>query len=255
MPQRTGPRLTDVSPAFRVLAEESRLAIMDALRGCELSVGALARRTGLHRSLVSHHLTALTEAGLARVRRDPEDRRRTLVSLDPAGWQRLAEGVNGFARDACGGPPGEGPGPLAAQPYFAALSREELRTMAAALRGERYGAGQVVLREGDPCPGLYVVAEGRVKVYAAAADGAEQVPWVARPGDSFNEVAAFDGGPNTASAVALQPTLVYVLPVEQVQQLLRTSPGFSAGVARLFAARLRRVRSPRRPVESAVGGG
>lgn len=52
------------------LASESRLAILERLAGREMTVTELTGATGLSQSAVSHHLAALREAGLVKIRRE-----------------------------------------------------------------------------------------------------------------------------------------------------------------------------------------
>lgn len=52
------------------LASESRLALLERLAGREMTVTELTGVTGLSQSAVSHHLAALREAGLVKIRRE-----------------------------------------------------------------------------------------------------------------------------------------------------------------------------------------
>jgi DNA-binding transcriptional ArsR family regulator len=51
---------------FRGFADPSRLAILEALRGGPLHVGAIVAATGLSQPNVSNHLRCLSECGLVR---------------------------------------------------------------------------------------------------------------------------------------------------------------------------------------------
>lgn len=59
-----------VAGRFRVLAEPSRLQLLDALRVGERSVSELVDATGLGQTNVSRHLQILLTAGLVRRRRE-----------------------------------------------------------------------------------------------------------------------------------------------------------------------------------------
>ena len=67
------------------------------------------------------------------------------------------------------------------------------------------GAGHLLFRAGDPCRGLYVVAEGRVRIFRVNKDGREQVLHVEVPGRPVAELPLFDGGAYPASAMTLEP--------------------------------------------------
>lgn len=131
--------------------------------------------------------------------------------------------------------------PLAGSPYFAGLSAEERRRIVSLARRRRYEVDAVLFLEGDECAGLYIVLEGLVKVYKTSEDGREQILRLMAPGDSFNEVPVFDGGPNPASAAAVDPSETLVLSRELVLRLLDEYPAFTQAVVRTLASRLRHL--------------
>ena len=55
---------------LRVLADPTRLAVLEALIGGAKHVGSLQKQLGVEQSLLSHHLQTLREAGLVEAERD-----------------------------------------------------------------------------------------------------------------------------------------------------------------------------------------
>jgi CRP/FNR family transcriptional regulator len=102
-----------------------------------------------------------------------------------------------------------------------------------------FPAGQVVLLEGAASSVLYVVKDGRLKLYKTSVKGREQVLRVLRPGDAFNEVAVLDEGPNPASAQAIEDCTLYLLRRRDLLQLMHDRPGVGLAVSRQFAHQLR----------------
>ncbi len=125
-------------------------------------------------------------------------------------------------------------------PYFSSLGSDGIERIAREVLELSFGRGEVLFLEGEACRGLYVVASGQVRVFKSSAEGREQVLLVARRGDSFNDVPVFDGGPNPASAAALEDATVYVIPGETVLSLLKDCPP-ARDFLQLFAARLRHL--------------
>jgi DNA-binding transcriptional ArsR family regulator len=66
----TDSRLAIQARFFRGLADQSRLALLQALRQGEHSVGALVALTGLRQSNVSGHLACLRACGLVEARQE-----------------------------------------------------------------------------------------------------------------------------------------------------------------------------------------
>ena len=71
----------DVLLAHQALADESRLAIAQALLTRDLAPGEIAERWELSSSLVAHHLNVLAEAGLVVRRRGEHDGRKSYLAL------------------------------------------------------------------------------------------------------------------------------------------------------------------------------
>jgi CRP/FNR family transcriptional regulator, dissimilatory nitrate respiration regulator len=79
---------------------------------------------------------------------------------------------------------------------------------------------EVVFREREECPGVYIVGSGLVRVYRCAPNGKEHVLHMVGPGNAFAEVAAIAGFRCPASAQAVVPTQCVLLPGEPFRRLL-----------------------------------
>ncbi len=80
---------------FQILADPSRLQIVEALLRGEKAVNDIVDEVGIHQSGVSRHLRILSEAGFVRVR--PDGLRR-LYSLRPEPFHALDVWVAGYRR-------------------------------------------------------------------------------------------------------------------------------------------------------------
>ena len=72
--------------AFQILADPSRLAIVETLRGGERAVNDIVAQVDIDQSGVSRHLRILGDAGFVRVRPDGQQR---LYSLRPEPFRDL----------------------------------------------------------------------------------------------------------------------------------------------------------------------
>ena len=130
---------------------------------------------------------------------------------------------------------------LAALPYFQGLRPEEIEAVRGYIFERRYDRNEVIIMEGEPCQAAYFVAQGRAKIVKTSEEGREQVLRVMRHGDSFNDVPVFDGGPNPATAVALEETLIWGIPKDRLLGLVRNNPKVAENVLRVFSQRLRQL--------------
>ncbi len=61
---------TDCADKLKLLADTTRLAVLESLMDKPKRVGELMARLGVEQSLMSHHLAVLREAGLVEAMRD-----------------------------------------------------------------------------------------------------------------------------------------------------------------------------------------
>jgi CRP-like cAMP-binding protein len=126
-------------------------------------------------------------------------------------------------------------------PYFQDLDPRLVERVRGAMVETQVAKGQLLLSEGEPAEAMYGVLTGQVKIFKLSPDGREQVLRIAGPGQTFNEVPMFDGGPNPANAQALEPAVVWGIHRTELLQLLAEHPAIAAGFLKAFAARLRHL--------------
>lgn len=116
-------------------------------------------------------------------------------------------------------------------PAFARLSEAQAAVFAASSARRRVQAGETVFREGEASDGLHVVLAGKLRIYKSADDQTAEVDLsTAGAGDSYGEMALLDGGPRSASVVALEPGEILVLQRDAFLRLLTESPELLGGV-------------------------
>lgn len=130
---------------------------------------------------------------------------------------------------------------LKGQPFFQHLRAAALEEIARCVRTRSYSRGELILLEGEDCPGVYLVQKGFVKILRSSEEGRTQTLAILGPGHPFNEVPAVDGGPNPASAEALTDAVVYVISRADFLRIMERHPQVSQAVLVSFAARLRQM--------------
>jgi len=86
--------------------------------------------------------------------------------------------------------------------------------------------GKVVFKQDDPCPGMYCVGSGVVRIYRLGAGGKEHTLHMAGPGQTFAEVAVIGGFASPAYAEVAQTAECVLLPNQAIQAFLRADHAF-----------------------------
>src|SRR5262249_47248643 len=92
-------------------------------------------------------------------------------------------------------------GPFTGVPLFANLDIDSLRELEQAVRQRSFRPGEIIFHRDDPGQMLYVIKQGKVRIYITSPDGQEVTLALFRPGDYFGEMAILDGRPRSASAM------------------------------------------------------
>jgi CRP/FNR family transcriptional regulator len=130
---------------------------------------------------------------------------------------------------------------LSRTPLFGSLDEGSAAALNAASRRRSYERGSTVFSEGEDGDALYVVVEGKVKVFRTAADGRENMLAVLGPGEMFGELSLFDPGPRTATCAALTDCVVASVAHDSLRPWLSGRPELSEQLLRALAQRLRRT--------------
>jgi CRP/FNR family transcriptional regulator len=125
--------------------------------------------------------------------------------------------------------------------YFEKLDEPLLADLAGHAIPRRLAPGAVIFTEGDASAGLWLLEAGHVKVYTLTPDGREHVLRLFGPGETFNDVAALDCGPNAANAAAISPALAWVIAAEQLHGFLAANQALALGVIKTLARRIREL--------------
>lgn len=102
-----------------------------------------------------------------------------------------------------------------------------------------FRAGDVVFREGeDPRDEAFLVHAGRIEVRKRVG-GEERLLWTYGKGELLGELGLFAGGaPRSATAVAIEPAALLVIPAKRLTSLVRTNPTLAVAIIKDLSAKL-----------------
>ncbi len=113
---------------------------------------------------------------------------------------------------------------LRACPLLFGMAEEDLEDIASMCSTATFEAQEQIFAEGEPSRGLWVLAEGRVRLYHADAEGRQHVVSFRGPHAPLELASALDGRPHSASAVALDACSLVFVPRATLTTLSRQYP-------------------------------
>jgi CRP/FNR family transcriptional regulator, cyclic AMP receptor protein len=117
-------------------------------------------------------------------------------------------------------------------PLFAGLSDADLTTLSGDFRPKSYRPGDYIFHQGDYGRELYVVTQGKVRVFRVSQAGGETSIQVFGPRDIVGEFATIDGQPRSATAKAIGPSTMLEIRGELFLQRMREMPDLALGMTR-----------------------
>jgi ATP-binding cassette subfamily B protein len=114
---------------------------------------------------------------------------------------------------------------------FADLPRDAMERLVRELKPVSFAAGARVIEEGDAPGPMYIVQDGRLRVFHDE-DGRRKYVAYLRRGDVVGEMSVFAGQPRSASVEAVSACTLLALTQETFARLLAEQPEFKARIER-----------------------
>jgi CRP/FNR family transcriptional regulator, cyclic AMP receptor protein len=108
--------------------------------------------------------------------------------------------------------------------------------------GRSYADGEAVCRQGDRGDAMYVVQEGRLRVFRED-DGVETLVGELAPGEIFGEMAVFDHHPRSATVRAAGTARVLTLDKRAFLRQIHDDPTVAWRILEQMSLRIRRLTS------------
>lgn len=123
--------------------------------------------------------------------------------------------------------------------FFSLLDDKERSALTTLFKEVKIQQGQVLFHFGDPGDTFYLVKTGYVELYTKDHGGSKIMLTKCGPGNFFGELSLFDGGSRTATAMALEDSLLLVLNRENLNLFLEQNPSAAIDMLKVMGQRIR----------------
>lgn len=124
-------------------------------------------------------------------------------------------------------------------PIFDGLDAVQLEAMASRVIDRTFAKNAVVMTEGDDADKVYLIRNGKVKIYLADREGKEVIVNILGPGEYFGELALFDDSPRSTSVMTLSRTEFVIISREAFLDCLSQHPAMASVIIKNLARRVR----------------
>jgi len=124
---------------------------------------------------------------------------------------------------------------------FAGLGEQEIGALAQRAVERHFNDGEMLFWEGEPCAGIFLIAEGSVKIFKTSAGGRELMLSLETAPATVAELPLFDGGSYPASVRAVNPVSTLFINKTDFQQVCRQYPDVALKVLAVVGRRLRNL--------------
>lgn len=93
----------------------------------------------------------------------------------------------------------------------------------------------------DQGQAVFLVAEGRVKIFHLTPDGKQSILAFVNTGELFGELALLDSGPRDEFAETIERSTIVLIPRDALDGLLQQRPDLALGITKLIGLRRRRI--------------
>ncbi|MDR2198505.1 MAG: Crp/Fnr family transcriptional regulator [Deltaproteobacteria bacterium] len=127
---------------------------------------------------------------------------------------------------------------IRAASFFKNLDEHECDSLVQSAIFKRFQPGQVIFNRGESGTGLYVLVEGKVRIFVSGNGAKEQLLRILLPGDSFGEAGIFleHGYPSTAQC--LDKSAAYYFPGDRLRSIIGENMKVAQNFLNLLALKL-----------------
>jgi CRP/FNR family cyclic AMP-dependent transcriptional regulator len=124
-------------------------------------------------------------------------------------------------------------------PLFSGLNDSEHQLLLRVAIRRSYPRHTLLIQECDVGESLYLLRDGRAKVYLSEPDGREVILSILGPGDFIGEMALLDEQPCSANVMTMDACEFFVIGKDDFRRCLAANAGLAANLLKAMSRRLR----------------
>lgn len=134
---------------------------------------------------------------------------------------------------------------ISAIPFFLSLDTVERNKLTDTATLHGFKAGEMIIRKGDPGRSIYVVLNGRVRVFLRDYHGSELELDIFDESEFFGEISFLTGKPRLACVAAIDSTMVMELSYTPMRKLVQDNPAVKEVLLEYYYDRLKKIKEKR----------
>lgn len=123
-------------------------------------------------------------------------------------------------------------------PIFKHFDCQEAEELLKVIEHKEYKKGDILFNEGEPADTLYIINEGKLKIFNYTKDGKEQILHILNEGDFWGELQLLKGTTFKCYAKAIENCKICTIKKEHFQKLILEKPEMSLKVLEVVSERL-----------------
>jgi len=122
---------------------------------------------------------------------------------------------------------------------FSSLTDEELYQLTNKMVVKHFKKNEIILHEDDTSNFMYIILNGKVKVFQSTQEGKETILAMHQSGNFFGEMSLIDGKTALATVIAMQDSTVAIISKKDFHSLIFTQNKTLENLLQIFCSRLR----------------
>ncbi|MBU5677103.1 Crp/Fnr family transcriptional regulator [Alkaliphilus sp. MSJ-5] len=126
-------------------------------------------------------------------------------------------------------------------PIFSNLESKQLEMITGVIIRKKYRKGEVIFLQGSLLDGLYIINNGKIKIFKYTKEGKEQILYILSDGDFFGELSLLKAEEVSFNAEAIEDVNICMIQKKDFDKILALNPEISVKILNVIGGRLSKL--------------